>query len=338
METLKMVDIAEVPSKTHNTLDANIPEKIDPDPKVPLADRLKVDFDKLLGIRSRLVSETRVDEGDLIHDVVFLERNNQVPAVYQRTIHRIQSGTNFFHELEEADILFEVLLGIENESIGKTKLNWGAGNLGAGVEGLYDVKNKKIYVKDNLPAQSQVLIDFATKGLFPFAVEAFAHELAHDKQFSINFFQRLYYRHYFGTAALSDKRNILEVQAGRFGHLPSGAFSKAKLVETIAENYEGTSKDQLIYSVDAIDKLMALGLTVQEVARLVAEPGAWDTKKLHYPRIEESLQYMRQQLGLTEDDLESLVMADRLEREIESLRVKQITQDEIHKAVITHPA
>jgi len=140
----------------------------------------------------------------------------------------------------------------------------------------------------------------------------------------------------------------MEIHANRDANNPPQKRTKSRLVKKVYEStdvkgdkmYEGFEIDKLIYAVQAIDQLNALGLDPEQISKII-RPGlfsldsGWDKERAVYPHIQKRIDEESQKLGLDEYDLENLVQADKLEREIEQLRVAHIVQEELKRDLNT---
>ena len=95
--------------------------------------------------------------------------------------------------------------------------------------------------------------------------------------------------------------------------------------------YADTTRNQLIYAVEAVDKLRALRVEPIEIGGAIRFCRLWNEKKAIYPKIEKLIRKKRLELGLTVNDLDNLVLADRLEKEIDRMKAVIIAREELKK-------
>lgn len=135
----------------------------------------------------------------------------------------------------------------------------------------------------------------------------------------------------------SSPTELTETQAFRGDGKAVHLLSRIELVRSIQEAkgrdgkflYPGVETDKLMYAVASIDQLNALGFTPKEVGALIMHCGAWDKRKAVYPEIQKIIDKKRNELKLSENDLENLVLADKIEHDIQRLRAMRIAQEEL---------
>ena len=106
----------------------------------------------------------------------------------------------------------------------------------------------------------------------------------------------------------------------------------SKLIKHIQEGYKVKNLDQLISAADSIDKLKALGLNDREIGQLVAK-AFWIEKNATWYPLDAKAAELSSQYNLENEDVENLVLADRMERKIQSLKAQIIALEEMIQAI-----
>lgn len=97
----------------------------------------------------------------------------------------------------------------------------------------------------------------------------------------------------------------------------------------------GVDPEKLTYTVNAVDELQALGIPPTTICEILKDPGVWcemtdeqsGQSRWLYKDIQKIIDGRAAGLGLDEYDVQGLVDADRLERQIERYQVMSIVQD-----------
>lgn len=90
--------------------------------------------------------------------------------------------------------------------------------------------------------------------------------------------------------------------------------------------------DQIILASVEVNRLYALGLSGGEIGSLV-RAAKWDSKKRGYNLLDERASQIMQEKGLDEEDVDNLVLADDLKRQIFINKTQLVAQEELKKAV-----
>jgi len=90
--------------------------------------------------------------------------------------------------------------------------------------------------------------------------------------------------------------------------------------------------DRLILANFEVKRLYALGLSDEEIGLLVRD-AKWDYKKRRYDILDEKAAQIMKEKDLDEEDVDNLVLADDLRRQIFINKTQLIAQDELKKAV-----
>ena len=124
------------------------------------------------------------------------------------------------------------------------------------------------------------------------------------------------------------------------GHHQKSAPEMAAHIKS-KKNYEHLDSERTVAAVAAIDKLIALGVRQQEIGKLIQQSIHFKPllkRKDAIPPVfslnEQRTSTEIEKLGLSEADLEKLVVAHRTERSIARLRAMQIAQEELKKMAL----
>ncbi len=312
---------------------------------------LVVDFDRLITEKRLLESQPTMTEGEINERLSALKENGELDTVYRRILDRIKQETNYLHEFEQLGLLNAILEhALDKKTLAGVNVNWEdssilrRGRYRKGARGVFQQIINTAATKYPVPTKEKIIHDIGSKGYLPRGLRVMGHEIVHARQ-ELNFediqSSLKLIAHRFSTRRASGE--LQEVHANRDANSPPQKKTKIKLIEKLSDAggrklYRGFEMDKLIYAVQAIDQLNALGLGPEEIAKLI-RPGlfsldkGWSKEQAIYPHIQKRIDAEAKKLGLDEYDLENLVQADKLEREIEQLRVKQIVREELANSV-----
>lgn len=297
---------------------------------------LDVDFDQLLETRSNL--RQQINPSFTTDFVAENLDEGQLTASYSPILDRIYTETNLFQDYKDTGVLAYVIAGVIPPLVKGKKITWETQTKGGG-RGEIDKKN--IRFTEKAPTKKDVLVALASSGQLPWGFEAFHHELVHSLQYPESATMSFVYDMYWGknhSGELSEAHAYREAEkiSGRktseevFDHI-WGGNSPTGVTDVYQKVYPGFNAHKLFYAIGAVDKLNALGLSPQEIGHLIMWRGKWDKKQHAYPKIEKLIARKRELLGLNEGDLDNLVLANKLEQQIDSLRAQVITQEELSK-------
>jgi len=159
-------------------------------------------------------------------------------------------------------------------------------------------------------------------------LSALDHELIHALQKSENFGALI------GLLRMAgENRAINETHAYKSSTaISSKRWLTSELIKHLQQYYKVKNIDQLISAADLIDKLKALGLRDREIGQLVAE-AFWIEKNATWDTLDKKLAELSSQYNLEVEDVENLVLADRMERKIQSLKAQIIALEEMIKTI-----
>lgn len=194
-----------------------------------------------------------------------------------------------------------------------------------------------ISMADEPASPRNILNSLLRRGNFPTEIYTLIHEVTHNKQGKGIFLELL---------ALGDMRveTALKESHARYAEndprngvidiidsIGGDDLQGRKYVQRRGRMYN-VRPDQLIESAYVCERLYALGYSNIEVARIIRRD-RWDDKSNRFVNIEKVIANKREELGLTEDDLDNLVTALKLESDIERNRVQIIANEELKKVV-----
>ena len=212
----------------------------------------------------------------------------------------------------------------------------------------FDLRDE-VGIKEEIPTPAQILESLAIEGRFPLSFRIFGHEIIHTYQ-SVNAGKSLqpngmfaYIKErvlpYYQTFYRGKPIELGEVQARRQSdkppetHSPDDVFDRiegARYTKTRKHGYK-ISEDKLTAAISMIDRLNALGLSVEELGQLTHDHGGWDKKSKTYKGLEKRLKHEMDERNLKEEDVDKLLRIDVLERSIERQKVMRLVQEELQK-------
>lgn len=325
-------------------------EDVEPDEE---EGNLKVDFDRLIEEKRFLESLPTMAGSEINEHLEVLKERGELDALYRKILDRIKQETNYLHEFEQLGLLDSILEhALDKKTLAGVNIRWDdssvlrRGRYRKGAGGVFQPIINTAATKYSAPSKEKIIHDLGSKGYLPRGLRTMGHEIVHARQ-ELNFediqssLKSIPYR--FSTRRASGE--LQEVHANRDANAPTHKKTKTGLIEKLSDDggqklYKGFDVDKLIYAVQAIDQLNALGLGPEEIGKLI-RPGlfsfdrGWNKEKAIYPHVQKRIDEEVKKLGLDDYDLENLVQADKLEREIEQLRVKQIVREELSRTTMS---
>lgn len=125
--------------------------------------------------------------------------------------------------------------------------------------------------------------------------------------------------------ALEEIQTFKSGEAAGFGKWP---FSE--LVDHLKERYDFEDIDVLISGITEIERLKALGINDEEIGKLVKSAN-WDKETATFPSLEKEIEELAKEKELDIEDVDNLVLAHRLQGEIEFEKARIIAQEELKK-------
>lgn len=291
---------------------------------------LSVDFDTLFAARSELRKKIVLPDAQIEAALTRLSPE-AAKEVYQKVHARLVDETNYINEFTIATTLGHVIHDLESGRIGptQTQVAWDAVSEQSG----YNTDLNRIYVGATPPKTTEILQSLASSGMLPEPASALQKELVHSLQkkntdnrdsarkFSLGMLKRRGFLHKDSSTDILAQRTAGEGQL----HRKSASEFLADFPE------EGVDPEKLFFEVRAVDKLQALGFTVTDIAALSRDPGKWDETRGVYTTMQKLIDDRAEALHLDPLDVENLVDAHKLERDIDRMHAMQITQEELQK-------
>lgn len=329
---------------------------------------LDIDFGALLEER-RTLREKKPLRYLHIMELLEFERGlteEEVNHGWEGVVKRITEETGAFNELKETGILYNLTGGIENgkyrialefveeESERMEKLRKIGFFTLPRNRAYYDDETSTIFIKGKPPSKRIMWKDIASFARFlsspeSVGIESAEHELIHVLQWTKErrrrfFIQELIKRRIYiagvrpgliyskrldrerkHVRALGDVQAYSAEAAAGFKEWPP-----SKLIEHLKEGYGFHEIDVLISGIIEIERLRALGLDNEEIGKLVGI-AKWDKKTATFPLLEKEIEKLAKEKGLDIEDVDNLVLAKRIQREIEFEKARIIAQEELRK-------
>lgn len=331
----------EVVPRTHDTLHRQEPDRpeINPTKEQEMdwkygegpagpPSNLSVDFDQLFAARNELRKKTVLPDAQVETALAQLSPE-RAKEVYEQVMQRVLNETNYVHEFDIAETLGYAINNLESGRLGSSQVAWDAQSRETG----YDSKLDRIYMGETPPKPSDILASLARSGMLPSPVVALQKEFVHARQgkdtqnrarkFSLGMLMRRGFVHKEHTTDVLAQRTAGEGQLHR--------QSASDFLNDFPE--EGVDPEKLFFEVRAVDKLQALGFPVSEIARLTRNPGEWNESEGVYTNLQKLIDERSEALTLDPLDVENLVDAHRIERDIDRMHAMQITQEELQKTL-----
>ncbi len=305
---------------------------------------LVVDFDRLIEAKRELEAQKTISHDELQKRLGELKESGRLDEVYRVIFDRIQNETHYLRDFEELGLLDAIAEhALDKKKLAEVFVKWNDASIDS--EGLYHGILNRASTKNKIPTKEGIILSLGLYGYLPPGLRVIGHEIVHARQnLSMKDLRSTLQSLPRKIKTQSASGEVKEIHANRDANNPPQRSSKIELVRRIQGStddfgdptYEGLDLDKLIYAVQAIDQLNALGFDPQEIAKII-RPGffshdhGWDHNQAIYPHIQKRIDEEVNKLRLDEYDLENLVQADKLEREIEQLRVMQIVREELEK-------
>jgi hypothetical protein len=297
---------------------------------------LAVDFDELLGEKRQW--QERVGEMMGLEEVqARLERTPEAEAaeMYDRMWERLESETSFADEFDEmgpgpGGVVDWLKDGYRTGLIAnQVSLFWDFRQSESWTGMGYDYSMRQVRVEYARPTFSRTIEDVATTGELPVQIGAVLHEYAHDLV--------AYPRDIAVNKVQMPDVELEEVFCIRFGERsvylrPGMPYYKTneRIVMALKQRekiYGELDQDKLRVGIQHVDELRALGVPVPELASLIAA-SKWDEQTGEYSLLQNRIRTeVEDRLQIGSAELGNLVTADRLEREIDRLKVMVVARE-----------
>lgn len=323
-----------------------------------------IDFEKLLKEQRELEDKPRMDVMERIDLMDEITEGEGLDPLYANVINRIDQETDYFEKFKETGLFPVISSGLRTEKIdGVEEIIWGSEDLK--VTGHFNFRTRNILMKYPRPDREIILSSLAFDGFLPEELNVLQHETVHslqhrsgrplitgpyDKLRVMGLLAIIWVESITRGGVNKDRilrlasgllhDELREVQAHRSSDPETywgperRLLTKKGVVDRIkgAKGYSHLSVDQLIYGIDAVDKLNALGFSLQQVGEIIQDCGRWNKKTLSYPKIDQIIEEQLSAKDWTAGDLENKVLEDRVKKNIARLKAMHIAQEELRKA------
>ena len=260
-----------------------------------------------------------------------LEAEGQIDSIFSKIIERIRAETNLLANFDDLGITDNLLKGFDNTSVNGYSVQWGApfSNVMMDIapdfkpRGHFSSAKEELRVYFHPPTKGDMLewMLFGQGFLGPYALSGLLHEGTHAFQYPKGISEEDGHKEY-------EKRGALdETQAFRTA-MPS--LEKDGLIEYITtRGYKRFGTDKISYAAGAVDRLNALGLTIPQVAEIILKSGGWDEAQACYPDVENEIDSLRENKGLSKEDLDVLAKQKIEDAKKDVARLKEIALEEL---------
>jgi hypothetical protein len=309
---------------------------------------LDVDFEELINTRNTLNKKVEAVKAQspflkTLLEVMIRKDPEKFKSVYEKVFNRIRNETNFLEEIDELkldDIVEGKVTGLR---IGNSLMTYKNGNLVFWDVDLSGIEaggvNYGFYsdIDSSMPGAETILKSLFDFGGFPSTIHTLIHEVTHNKQ-RLNPIKEALFDSGEGRTAL------VEAQA-RFAENDSS--SSIKVIDEIGgDDLKGSLRrtrpgrhyyvepEQLIEATYVCRRLYALGFKTREIAKML-EKDKWSEKKGRFVNLEKIIEKKKKELKLSDDDVDNLITARKIESEIEKRKVQLIAQEELENFINT---
>lgn len=272
---------------------------------------------KTLGARERSGRlRNTLSFGEIAAAVKNAEQNGTVDDIFDEIGLRILQETSFLIAGQQVSVTYSVL-GLDTS----VRVIWGHTVIENGKEvgGRYIHEKKLIEIALPYPTSSERIQSLAGFGKVTASDEIFIHEQTHAIQFH--------------GASGRIHPELIEAQAYRTGQDTLAEFTHKNLVKyvTFFEPYSHLDERKFQSAVWFVDRFNALGISQDELADFVRNPGQWIESDGVWSDLEAVLRYEMHDKGVGNTELERAVLAGDLLKAIERQKVKKITQEVLYQ-------
>lgn len=305
-----------------------------------------IDFDQLIAVRNSFEEDT-LDWGFINDATDALEANGTIDEVANKVIERIRADTDYLRELDEAGLIPEMAIGYRDQYLPRinAKLHHRPVRVLETSRFSHESRVITLVSHDFQSTNGSFLRHLAKTGYFSSPLIDLIHEATHAMQIKpLSFFQKVSLFPYSGV--IFGNEEMLEIHAVKSGYRED-VQATTNLIELVtlslkAKRESGNkakpkpvNADKVFFGAIAVDQLKAMGFNSVDVSHLIGSPGRWNQKTGEYPKIQRAIDNKKIELSLSDDDLENLVIAYRLEKDIQRLHARKIAQEEISKAMLS---
>ncbi len=263
-----------------------------------------------------------------------LEAEGQIDSIFSKIIERIRAETNLLAAFDDLGIADNLLKGFNNTNVNGYPVLWGVPfknvisdiHPASKARGHFDATKKKLEVFFSPPKKRELLewMLGGEEGFFPgpYALTGLLHEGTHAFQSPRDISEEDEKKAYEEAGAL------WEAQAYRVA-IP--ALNQDRLIEYVSRGHYGKKfgTNKISYAVRTADRLNALGLTIPKVGGIIQNAGSWDESQGSYPDIESAIDTLRDEKGLSKEDLDVLAVQKIEDARKDISRVRGIALEEL---------
>ncbi|MBI5728180.1 MAG: hypothetical protein HY984_00305 [Candidatus Magasanikbacteria bacterium] len=298
--------------------------------------KFEADFEALLDHKRKLESRPRMSPMEIEYAMDKIAERGTAQEVLAEILNEIRSETRYLEEFEELGIIDELIRGGPLERVGDVTVAWiPTTSRSEDPTGEFDPERRQADIHTARPRVEKILRRLIHNADLGEEIKVLGHELTHGAQ-SPTRPEDL--RHYLqiihGEEVAIEEAHAFRVENNERQTKTEIARNIFRATEhTANKSYPEATLPQLVYAVTAIDQLMALGYTAREIGVLIRHAGRWDKKRQVYPHVQEFIETEMNEFGMDESDLENLVHAHHLERQIEQFRAIHIAQNIIDRLI-----
>lgn len=285
----------------------------------------ETDFEKLLARRERIkeLSYKQYEEEGWLPPkelLVQADQDNKVEIILERIMSRAGKNVQYIKDIKNIGLLNPIIYG-QLDKLPRVQFNKPSKNR----DGFYRPALNKISIKGDVPTNGKILESLVNFGMLPHDIDVLIHEWTHKNQFPKSVITRLL------RSLKPFNTELLESQAFKSG---PPELSTIGLIEILNESRYKINIDKAIYASRAVDQLRALGYTPTDISNIIQAAGSWDKDRAEYPKIQAIIESKAQELGADNFDLENLVLADKIKREIGRYRLAIIALEELRRSYL----
>lgn len=260
------------------------------------------------------------------------KETEQTHLLLKNILERGRKETNFFDGLIETDIYQALIEGdLEASKINGIRIAWRKKmenkKFAASYEHLKGVK-----IGDGPSSLLSLVTTLSLSGELPDGIKTLYHELIHSRQFSYTESWKTVLRDAGQRGKKYDHNpvELQEAQAYRTADFPARNSSHQDIITKMRGSYD-TDPEKLEYALEAIDRLQAVGFTIDEIGKLIILPQKWDEQKHVYPEIEAAISAKLREQKRRDIDIHPLKQIYRLKQSIDSTKIALIAREELRK-------
>jgi len=304
----------------------------------------------LLELKNRYLEQTNLLPARYVNPQVGrISETGQLGSVYDKVVQRIGQETDYFQEYHEAGAFDDIFVRqLQDRKIGGVKIKENVRKLPGNGQFNNSVMFPRIKLDFEIPDSSQVkagiLSSVALTGLPPLNVGTIFHELVHRLQIPGKGAGVLDYVSYYFIGRGYWDIPLVEAQAYRTGYcntrfsspeefIASLTGAKSEYSQAYDKSLYQVKQDEITVAVKSIDSLRALGYSPRDIGRVLMRYRMFNRKTGTYPAIQRLIDQAAEEANLDEAGVNKLVHVDLMERNLQRLQARLITQEELLQAV-----